>query len=179
MTSVLAALTLTAIVVQAPANPQAAALNEFQKRLQAYLTLRENLGKKLQPLSPTANASDLQARQEALAAGLRTARAGAKQGDLVPVAVQKQIRETVIADMKRRSPAAKKATLEEVPTGPVPGINKNYPEKAALPTVPPLLLASLPKLPDNLQYRFYGRHMVILDGDVEIVVDYVENAVPR
>jgi hypothetical protein len=180
MTSVLAALTLIAIVVQTPmANPQAAALNDFSKRLQAYLALRENLGKKLEPLAPTASASDLQARQAALAAGLRAARAGAKPGDLIPLAVQKQIRETVKADMKRRSPAAKKAALEEVPTGPLPGINKDYPEKAALPTVPPLLLASLPKLPDNLQYRFFGPHVVILDGDVEIIVDYVENAVPR
>jgi hypothetical protein len=180
MTSLLAALTITAIVAQAPsANPKAAALNDFSKRLQAYLSLREDLGKKLQPLSPTVSASDLQARQQALAAALRTARTGAKQGDLIPVPVQKQIRETVLADLKRRSPSARKAAYEEVPTGPMPGINKNYPEKAALPTVPPLLLASLPKLPDNLQYRFYGRHVVILDGDVEIVVDYVEDALPK
>ena len=180
MTSLLAALTITAIVAQTPAaNPKAAALNDFSKRLQAYLTLREDLGKKLQPLSPTTSASDLQARQQALAAALRTARTGAKQGDVIPLPVQQQIRETVIADLKRRSPAARKAAYEEVPTGPVPGINKNYPEKAALPTVPPLLLASLPKLPDNLQYRFYGRTIVLLDGDVEIVVDYIENALPK
>ena len=180
MTITIAALTLAAIVAQtAPANPQAVALNDFSKRLQAYLRLREDLGKKLEPLSPTASAADLQARQEALAAGLRNARVGAKQGDLVPVPVQKQIRETVLADFRRRTPATKKAALEEVPAGPLPGINKSYPERAALPTVPPLLLASLPELPDNLQYRFFGRHVVILDGDVEIVVDYVANALPR
>jgi hypothetical protein len=44
--------------------------------------------------------------------------------------------------------------------------------------VPPLLLASLPRLPDNLQYRFFGRHMVLLDGDTELVIDYVRNALP-
>lgn len=179
MTIMLAALTLALAVTQAPANPQAAALSEFAKRLDAYLKLREDLGKRLEPLSPTTNASDLQARQHAIAAGLRTARSGAKQGDLIPVAVQKHIREMVAADFRRREPAAKRATLEEVPKGPLPGVNRSYPEDAALPTVPPLLLASLPALPDNLQYRFFGRHLVILDGDVEIVVDYVENAVPR
>jgi hypothetical protein len=62
--------------------------------------------------------------------------------------------------------------------GPLPGVNRNYPERAALPTVPPLLLAKLPSLPDNLQYRFFGRHVVILDGDVEIVIDYVRDALP-
>jgi hypothetical protein len=180
MTSILAALVFTGFVVQAsPANPKAGALNEFQKRMEAYLALREDLGKKLEPLKTTTSAADLQARQQALAAALRNARKNAKQGDLVPVPVQEQIRETVKADFKRRSPEAKKAAFEEVPIGPLPGINKNYPDRAALPTVPPLLLASLPKLPDNLQYRFFGRrHLVILDGDVEIVIDYIQDAVP-
>ena len=180
MNSMLAALTVAAMTAQAaPVNPQAEALHEFSKRLEAYLQLRKDLGKKLEPLAPTASASDLQARQQSLAAGLQNARAGAKPGDLIPSAVQLQIRETVQADFRRRAPANKRASLEEVPTGPLPGINKTYPEQAALPTVPPLLLASLPRLPDNLQYRFFGRHMVILDGDVEIVIDYVQNALPR
>jgi hypothetical protein len=178
MTMVLAALISAILVQDTPVNPQAAALHEFSKRLNAYLALRADLGKKLQPLSPTASASDLQARQASLAAALRNARTGAQQGDLIPTAVQQQIRDTVIADFKRRQPATRRAALEEVPTGPLPGINRNYPERAALPTVPPLLLASLPQLPDNLQYRFFGRHMVILDGDVEIVVDYVANVLP-
>lgn len=182
MTQLIPALALAALAAaqaQAPVNPRAAALDEFAKRCQAYLELRQSLAKKLEPLSPTSSASDLTARQQALAAALRSARAEAKPGDLIPAAVQDQIRATVKRDMQRRTPAAKRATLEEVPGGPPPGINKTYPEQAALPTVPALLLASLPPLPDNLQYRFFGRHIVILDGDVEIVVDYVRDAVPR
>jgi hypothetical protein len=188
MTQFLPALLIATMAVQAPAgktpvrttpNPDAAAQADFQKRTNAYLQLRESLAKKLEPLSPTASASDLQARQQALAAALRTARANARQGDMIPVAVQNQIRQTVQADLQRREPAAKRATLEEVPQGPLPGINKTYPEQAALPTIPPLLLASLPRLPDNLQYRFFGRHMVLLDGDTEIVVDYIRDCLPR
>ena len=179
MTTMLAALTLAFLVQATPVNPHAAALHDFSKRLDAYLALRADLGKKLQPMAPTASASDLQARQEALAAAIRNARAHAKQGDLVPTVVQRQIRETVAADFRRRRPAAQRAALDEVSTGPMPGINKTYPEQAALPTVPPLLLANLPQLPDNLQYRFFGHHIIILDGDVEIVVDYIPNALPR
>lgn len=65
-----------------------------------------------------------------------------------------------------------------MPSGPPPGINMAFPATKALPTVPPLLLARLPKLPDNLQYRFYDRHVVILDGDVQTVADYVLNVLP-
>jgi hypothetical protein len=161
-----------------PVNPTAAGLSEFSERLNAYLKLREDLGRKLEPLTPTTSASELQARQGALAAALRNARKNARPGDLIPVAVQGIVRKAVQADFARRQPAAKRAALEEVPRGPLPAINRNYPEQAALPTVPPLLLANLPRLPDNLQYRFFGRHVVILDGDVEIVIDYVRDALP-
>ena len=187
MTQFLPALMIAIVAMQTPpakpaatrpTNARGAALADFQKRTQAYLKLRESLAKKLEPLTPTASASDLQARQQALAAALRTARAKARQGDMIPVPVQEFIRETVRDDYKRRAPVVKQATLEEVPQGPPPGINKTYPEQAALPTLPPLLLARLPRLPDNLQYRFYGRHMVLLDGDTEIVVDYVLECLP-
>jgi hypothetical protein len=188
MTHVLAALMIATVAAQTPpakkpvsptVNSQAAAQAEFQKRMDAYLELRESLGKKLEPLSPTQSASDLQSRQQSLAAALRAARANAKQGDLIPPAVQDHIRRTVQSDFKGRAPAAMRATLEEVPQGPLPGINTTYPEQAALPTVPALLLARLPRLPDNLQYRFFGRHVVLLDGDTEIVVDYVRDCLPQ
>lgn len=174
-----AALAIAVAVPQEkPVNPTGAALYDFSQRLNEYLKLREDLGHKLKPQTPTASASELQARQQALAAALRNARANAKPGDLIPTAVQKIIRNAVKADFARRQPEATRAALQEVPAGPLPGINSNYPEQAALATVPPLLLANLPRLPDNLQYRFFARHVVILDGDVEIVIDYVRDVLP-
>jgi hypothetical protein len=175
-----AAQELRGQVVQArePANAQAAAQQDFQKRLDAYLALREAFSKKLKPLSPTADAAELTARQEALAAALQTTREHAKQGDLIPKLVAVQIAETVVADYQRRNATAKRGELQEVPVAARPAINRTYPAQAALPTVPPLLLANLPRLPDNLQYRFYGRHVVILDGDVQIIVDYIANVLP-
>lgn len=164
---------------QPPVNAQAAALKDFSDRLQEYLKLRAKLSKTLEPLSETPSAAELKANQDALAAAIRHARADAQPGDLVTLEVQQQIRRTIQADQSRRQPAENRAAMKEVPDGPLPGINKTYPDRAALPTVPPLLLASLPQLPDNLQYRYFGRHLVILDGDVEIVVDYVRNALPR
>jgi hypothetical protein len=159
-------------------NPQAAALADFQQRLNGYLKLRADLADKLKSLSPTPSASELSARQESLAAGLRAARKAAKQGEMIPPPVAEQIAKTVQDDFRRRNPDAVKATLAEVPDVPRPTINRTYPENAALPTIPPLLLKSLPLLPDNLQYRFYGRHVVLLDGDTQIIVDYIPNVLP-
>jgi len=160
------------------ANAQAVALLDFQKRLDGYLALRTTLAGKLTPLSTTADAAELAARQETLASALRSARATAKQGDLIPKSVAEQIASTFAADHRRRNARAKRGELQEVPIAARPAINRTYPAEAALATVPPLLLANLPRLPDNLQYRFYGRHVVLLDGDVQIIVDYIANVLP-
>ena len=169
---------VSAFLQKEAVNPHAAALHEFQQRLNDYLELREELSKKLKPLSPTPSAAELTARQEALAAAIRTSRKMAKPGDLVPQAAAAHIANVCLEDFHFRNPQAKRATLQEVPRAPRPAINRTFPEDAALPTVPPLLLSKLPQLPDNLQYRFYGRHIVILDGDTQIIVDYVPNVLP-
>jgi hypothetical protein len=159
------------------ANPQAIALVEFEKRLQGYIDLRAQLAGKLKPLSPTADSAELAARQDTLAAAIRQARKTAKPGDMVPTAVADQIRRTVTDDLRRRNAESKRAVIEEVPAV-RPAINKAVPDTAALATVPPLLLNNLPKLPDNLQYRFLGRHMVLLDGDTRLIIDYILNVLP-
>ncbi len=168
----------SAFVQKEAVNPQAAALYEFQQRLNAYLQLREELSRKLKPLSPTASAAELAARQTALAAAIIASRKTARPGDLIPPAAAARIASVCLEDFHFRNPQAKKATLQEVPRAPRPAINRIFPEDAALPTVPPLLLSKLPQLPDNLQYRFYGRHIVILDGDTQIIADYVSNVLP-
>src|SRR5687767_7884031 len=60
-----------------PVNTQAAALQDFQLRLDQYLTLRAALIGNLKPLVETPNAAELAARQAALAAALKKARADA------------------------------------------------------------------------------------------------------
>jgi len=164
--------------IQEAVNPTADALREFQKRLDGYLDLRRSVSSKLKTPSPAADAVELATPQESLAIALRTARRSAKPGDLIPSAAAAAISTTIAADLKRRASAAK-FVLGEVPDAPIPTINATYPADAALSTIPPLLLNNLPRLPDVLQYRFYGRHLVILDGDVQIILDYIANVLPR
>src|SRR5689334_23221965 len=162
----------------AQSNPQATAVQDFQRRLTGYVELRTKLGHDLQPLKPTANAADLKARQASLAAAIRQTRKGARMGDLIPTPVATLLKRTVQDDFKNRAPAAQRAARNEVTGGVAPVINQTFPPNAALPTIPPLHLARLPPLPDNLQYRFLGRHLVILDGDTEIIIDYVADVLP-
>jgi hypothetical protein len=159
-------------------NAQALALQDFQTRLKMYLALREELSRKLKPLSSTPSATELTTRQDALAGAMKAARATAKRGDLVPKLVAEQIATTISEDFRRRNTVATKGTLKEVTVAAVPQVNKVYPPGDAMPTVPPLLLKNLPQLPDNLQYRFFGRSIVILDGDLQLIADVIPGVLP-
>ena len=159
-------------------NADAAALKEFQDRLQKYLDLRQRLADKLKPLSPTASAAKLASAQESLAAALRNVRKDAKPGDLISPRVADHIQRTVAEYFRGKDGPTKRAVFEEVPDGIRPVINRTMPDNAALATVPPVLLNNLPPLPDNLQYRFAGRHIVLLDGDTRLMMDYILNALP-
>jgi hypothetical protein len=44
--------------------------------------------------------------------------------------------------------------------------------------MPPQVLAMLPKLPDDLEYRFIGNRLILLDVHAHTIADYIENALP-
>jgi len=57
-------------------------------------------------------------------------------------------------------------------------VNAPYPSKAPLSTVPPDILKALPVLPDDLDYRFVGKHLILYDTKAGLVIDYIPNAIP-
>jgi hypothetical protein len=56
-------------------------------------------------------------------------------------------------------------------------INGTYPEGNPLSTVPPNILAVLPRLPDDIQYRFLGRHLILLDTRANVILDRIPFAI--
>ena len=57
-------------------------------------------------------------------------------------------------------------------------VNARYPEQQPPSSLPPALLAALPALPPELEYRFAWRDLVLLDRATSVVIDVVLNAVP-
>ena len=57
-------------------------------------------------------------------------------------------------------------------------MNTPWPEDAPRATVPAQLLSSLYPLPEGLEYRFLDRHLVLLDGEANLIVDYILDVVP-
>jgi hypothetical protein len=45
-------------------------------------------------------------------------------------------------------------------------------------TMPPDILAALPQLPEELEYRFVGDRLILLDTKAHVIVDYVDDVLP-
>jgi hypothetical protein len=169
----------TARAAQAPAtNPDAALLADFKDRVDKYVSTRKTADNSAPPLKKTEDPAEIHAAQQALAAQLKAARATAKQGDIFSPAIAAHFRKLLRPET--RDTATKEAIKDDNP-GAIPfKINGPYPDKEPLATAPPNVLAALPKLPEHqdLEYRFAGKHLILLDARAHMVIDYVPNALP-
>ena len=57
-------------------------------------------------------------------------------------------------------------------------VNDRYPEERTLSGMPPAVLKSLPKLEEELEYRFIGRRLVLMDANPHIVMDFTDDVLP-
>ena len=194
MTSAKYLLVLAAVmVISAPsplwaAGPQgptvtpaeAAALKQFDAAIAEYMTMRRGLRGEVTGPVKNSTSTQLTDAADALAAAIQRARPMAKVGSVfsVPVATVFKRR---IADAVRTGNLT--AVLEEIDDeGSVnspPKIYVRLPVSAQMATMPASLLAVLPPLPKDLEYRILGRYLVLRDVDASLIIDYIPDAVPR
>jgi hypothetical protein len=161
-----------------PINSDARVLQDFQKRIDAYIKQRKDLMKQVPPLKETNDAAKIQAAQDALAAKIRAARKDAKPGDIFTPEIRQLFRRLMYPELKGPEGADAKQTIkEDAPKGVLLKVNAKYPDSAPLPTVPPNLLAALPKLPEDLEYRIINKDLILLDVHANLIVDYIQNAI--
>jgi hypothetical protein len=161
----------------AKVNPYAARLNSFNERLEQYVALKKKLEGGLGKPQPSDRTTGIEKHRTELAQRIKEARTDAKQGDLFGD-TQPLFKEIIVRDAENRGVRDKYAAMQEVPAQSPPAVNTPYPEKAALATVPPLILVNLPRLPDGLEYRFMGRDLILRDQASNLIVDFVPGAVP-
>ena len=165
---------------QSTTNPDAQVLLDFKKRVDQYMELHNKLEKESPPLKETKEPSQIQASQEVLARKLQAARKDARQGDIFTPEIQQVLRRLMYPETKGAEGAETKAAMAEEKgelKDVVVKVNASYPESAPLMTVPPNILAALPKLPEDLEYRFVSRNMILLDTHANIIVDFVPKAI--
>lgn len=163
-------------------NPDAKQVADFRAKVEAYNTLRADLAKASPPLKETTDPGAIGNAEKSLAAKIRAARANAQRGDIFTPATEALFRRLVRPQVTGSADAAdNKAIIKDDAPKPseVPfKVNGEYPKDAPLSTVPPDVLKALPPLPENLQYRFVGRHLILYCTNGNLIVDYMLNALP-
>jgi hypothetical protein len=163
--------------VMSAADRQAVAA--FEGRVKDYAKMREQLEEKLPKLSKEATPEQIKAHQTALMESVRAARAGAKPGDVFSPDAVNYIRATIKDEFKGEKLKELRTEVLTADTKGVPlRVNYPYPEFKELVQIPPTLLLRLPQLPKQVRYRFVGRHMLLVDRENNLIIDYTLNVLP-
>ena len=151
----------------------------FDRRVKDYLTQRKAVAKKLPSLSKEATPAEIEAYQKNFVERLRAMRAGTKPGYIFIPAFSTYVRQTIKTEFPPKDKAEIKQTILEAENKAVPlKINYPYPESQELTEMPPTLLLKLPTLPKEVKFRFVKRHLLLVDSDHGLIVDYTMNALP-
>jgi hypothetical protein len=170
--------------VVGPLSPaDAQALATMNDRLKQYVELHIKLEEKLPKLPKEATPQQIDKNQRALEKLVREARATAKPGDIfTPEArpVIKRLLATVFGGPDGKQ--LKASIMDENPVEPATirlTVNARYPDIVPLTSVPPQVLQTLPKLTEDLEYRFVGDWLILLDTHAHVVADYIDDALPK
>ena len=68
----------------------------------------------------------------------------------------------------------KASIMDENPGVPQLLVNERYPSSIPLSTMPPQLLDHLPPLIGELEYRFIGPRLVLVDTEADIILDFTD-----
>jgi hypothetical protein len=154
--------------------PEVAA--EFTKRVDAYATLSKSLVDKLPKLPKDATPQQIDQQQRALEQLVVQARADAKPGDLFIPEMQTYVRTLLAGVFGGPLGASERKAVHDEPHPVRPVVNRRYPDEVPLATMPPKMLANLPTLPDQLEYRFVHNDLILMDAHAHIILDVVEGA---
>ena len=137
-----------------------------------YLAVRQQIEATMPPLRLTDDGPAIVAREANLSAAVQVARRRPVQGEIFTPKVAADVRAILAADLTRRPASARAGLMSDVWTTP-PRVNDAYPIDAALATFPALLIQSLPRLPEDLEYRFMGGDLIVRDSRTNLIVDYL------
>ena len=159
-------------------NPDAAVLQDFKARVDAYMKLRKQAVKDAPPLKETSDPAKIKAAQDGMSTEIRAARTNAKHGDVFTPEIIAKFRQLLYPELKGDDGRDAKAIIkDDAPTNIPFKVNAKYPEGASVPTVPANLLVNLPTLPEPLQFRIIDKHLILVDEDADVIVDYALNVI--
>ena len=153
----------------------------FERAVDEYVALHRRLERPLMPEGLFSDPEESYASSLALAEALRDARPLAREGCVFRSDAAEMIRARIAFTLRRQGlrPADLLSDLGEelLPGAPAPEVNRQF-SWGVGNGMWPSLLAVLPRLPQELEYRFVGADLVLIDLHANMVVDILRGAVP-
>lgn len=160
-------------------NRHAAILADFQNRIDAYLKLRKQAETGLRPLKTTDSAQTIAEHERTLAENIRKLRRDAKRGEVFTPSITGEFRRLVkIAGTGADAPKIRASLSHAEPVRLAIRVNDQYPASVPLQTMPATLVANLPALPPQLEYRVIGHKLILRDSGANLVVDFGNGVIP-
>jgi hypothetical protein len=170
--------------VVGPLSPEdARALATMNDRLKEYVDLHLKLEGTLPKLPVDATPKQIDANQRAFEKMMRETRRTAKRGDLFTEEARpviKRLLATVFGGPDGKQ--LKASIMDENPVDPDAlklTVNGRYPDAVPLTSIPPQVLQTLPKLSEDLEYRFIGDWLILFDVHAHVIADYIDDALPK
>ena len=152
-------------------------VHEFNRHIAAYLRVRQLAGTGLAPQKPSDSPDAIAARSQKLAARIRARRAAAKPGAIFTPTVRAEFLRLIAITMHGKDAAQIRESLANAePVNLALHVNDAYPTNVPLQSTPPSLLANLPQLPKEIEYRVVGKALVLRDVEANIVIDFIPDA---
>ena len=156
-------------------------LRHFNDGINQYVRLHRRLERSLPPEHLFDDSEDLSLAADELRTSLVDARPSAREGSIFTPAVAQ-----VLAARLERAIAGLGSTPGEVWIAMNRGYLSGVPEINVNDRFPPIryariwpaLVEALPALPDELEYRFVDRDLVLVDVHANLVVDILKDALP-
>jgi hypothetical protein len=158
-------------------------LADFHLRIREYVELHRRLEGPLPPLKLSNDPREIRRAIDSLKKELQAARLKARQGDIFTSDITLWFRQTIEATFKSTDwvevlAAFQEEEEENATRTASPRVNASYPESSPLVPMSIRLLLALPALPEELQYRFMNRALILWDVHAELIVDFIPDVIP-
>jgi hypothetical protein len=168
------AVRLCAQIGHPPVNADSAIIQDFEKRVNGYLQLRKGVESKLAQLKATPSQEKISHHEDELARAVRAARKGARPGDIFTPRISGEMRHLIAMAVQTGAGKNIRESLRHAePVQLHLSVNGSYPAHLPLQSTPPSLLANLPMLPAEIEYRVTGQDLILLDTKANLIVDLI------
>jgi len=147
---------------------------EFNAKMDEYAALRSTLQKGLPALAVTSDPVEIRRAEQLLAQRIREARANARRHTIFTEETRHAFRQM----LRPVTTAANCAFLRDDNPGEwFWSVNAEYPKQHPVSSVPPAMLDVLPRLPEDVFYRFLDTDLVLHDTKANVMLDRIDNAI--